>query len=315
MEKVKLLQVINVDDKKEATFLDTEQNRYDLGLWLWPEEDGAHILDSQVFNIEEASEVDWTRNELREVESSSGTNFIVRIATSEWINADDLNEEFDPELITIDALRCESCGEWLWRELVDVFEHEDWMMGLAEEWSLNPEAVICVACEQHDKTQTDATVTMVGTRGHSHARFGAYFADFDDDSSPESSEMADFCRELTGSWHSSDGWRGHFHLDTTSDTYELVDDGWTTGWADDMHARKDDFNDLMMLLIDQSEKGTVGDDMEDKIDFVAFICTAITSNVFSTAISIYVHKEHRADFEKWLMHHGASFEDIHHQLT
>lgn len=87
----------------------------------------------------------------------------------------------------------------------------------------------------------------------------------------------------------TDGWRGY--TETSIDGWTEVTTGWTTGdWGDSVSDRKAPFRDWVESLHD-------GD-----IDLpcpVAIVCD-LTSNVFSTAIGVWVPDENADQFREWI---------------
>lgn len=86
----------------------------------------------------------------------------------------------------------------------------------------------------------------------------------------------------------TDGWRGYYT--TTIDGWvEVGLEGWTTGgWGDSTAMRKRPFNEWVEGLADEAPPMNVA------------VATDPTSNVFSTAITVYVEEANREAFDEWL---------------
>lgn len=84
---------------------------------------------------------------------------------------------------------------------------------------------------------------------------------------------------LVRAYHRTDGWRGYYVTRVTEPGWVEVAAGWTTGdWGDAIADRKQDFNAWAESVI-------TGDVVPDH---PVWIITDPTSNVFSTAVSVWV---------------------------
>ena len=91
------------------------------------------------------------------------------------------------------------------------------------------------------------------------------------------------------SWRASDGWRGFW--ETTIDGWTEILSGWTTGgWGDPTGQRKDTFNRWAESLFTGKIVPPVN---------VAII-TDPTSNLFSTAIGVFVPTDSVETFTEWV---------------
>lgn len=87
---------------------------------------------------------------------------------------------------------------------------------------------------------------------------------------------------LARSYHSTDGWRGHYETRVTEEDWTTVSSGWTTGdWGDITSDSKQDFNDWAQDLISG----------ETVSDIPVWIILDPTSNVFSTSVSVWVPRD------------------------
>ena len=96
-------------------------------------------------------------------------------------------------------------------------------------------------------------------------------------------------------WISTSGWRGY--NETSIKGFAEVKDltGWTTGWTDETTANKATFNDWAQTLIEGESTAPV--DMAIVFD--------VTSNVFSTAVGVWVKDGELENFKQWL---GGEYE-------
>lgn len=95
--------------------------------------------------------------------------------------------------------------------------------------------------------------------------------------------------KLSRTYKSSSGWRGHY--ETTIEGWSEVLSGWTTGgWGDPTGQRKLAFNLWAQNLYESDEVPPVD----------VAIATDPTSNVFSTAVGVFVPKEKVDEFTQWI---------------
>lgn len=101
---------------------------------------------------------------------------------------------------------------------------------------------------------------------------------------------------------STDAWRGYYT--TTVEDYVEVETGWTTGgWGDPTADRKQTFNDWAEQVIQGDEHSPVR----------LALTFDPTSNVFSTAVGVLVHKDDVEAFQSWLGEDTARA--LHDSLT
>lgn len=150
---------------------------------------------------------------------------------------------------------------------------------LAEDW-------LCESCYESE-SQYASTVLLFGpdypaTRGDGPQRI--YVADrFSMNMWGDEPEL-----DVKRTYTSTDAWRGYYT--TTIDGWvEVGLEGWTTGgWGDPTADRKRTFNDWVESLADVEPPVNVA------------VATDPTSNVFSTAITVYVAEDDREAFDEWL---------------
>lgn len=102
-------------------------------------------------------------------------------------------------------------------------------------------------------------------------------------------------------WKTTDAWRGFYN--TTIDGWTAVLTGWTTGgWDDFTGRRKAIFNNWGEELVNA--------------EIIAPCAVAIvadpTSNLFSTAITVFVEDDNVETFKQWL---GDDYDDLVHSLS
>lgn len=107
----------------------------------------------------------------------------------------------------------------------------------------------------------------------------------------------------TREWKSSGRYRGTYV--TSVDGNVEVLSGWTTGWVDETVPRKARLNEWLERVL--------GDDEEFEPAPCKFVIVFDpTSNVFSTAVSVWVEEANHDEFVEWL---GDDFKMLHDALT
>lgn len=102
-------------------------------------------------------------------------------------------------------------------------------------------------------------------------------------------------------YKSTGGWRGYY--ETRIDGWTEILSGWTTGgWGDSTSLRKQDFNEWAESLITQEQTSPVN---------VAII-TDPTSNVFSTAVGVWVADKDVETLTQWL---GETADELERSLA
>jgi len=171
--------------------------------------------------------------------------------------------------MTEEIMKCLSCE--------DVVNEDDGFVFVKD-------GVLCYSCEGEDLERA-SRVLLVAADGTKQTVLvstyrvveAEYFEDFD--------EVA-----MSRTWHATDGWRGYF--ETELDGYEELTDltGWTTGMPDESVSRKFDLNEWLERVFTE--------DVFAEVDFA--IVTELTSNVFSTAVGVWVKEGQREAFLEWL---------------
>jgi hypothetical protein len=94
--------------------------------------------------------------------------------------------------------------------------------------------------------------------------------------------------EARRTWHSTSAWRG-YNVTTIEGWTEVGLEGWTTGgWGDPTADRKRPFNEWVEGLKDEAPPVNVA------------VAADPTSNVFSTAITVYVQESDVETFDEWI---------------
>lgn len=162
-------------------------------------------------------------------------------------------------------------------------------------WSSVKEATVCWGC--YESAQQYPSVVTIIEGGEVKKIYVGDLDIHDEYGDPIDSKKLNIKREYI----STDAWRGYEN--TTIEGWEDVLDGWTTGsWGDSVALRKADFNNWAEALITQ----------EIYPPCAVAIVTDPTSNVFSTAVTVYVKKDNVQTFRSWL---ADDYEDLHHSLT
>lgn len=151
---------------------------------------------------------------------------------------------------------------------------------LAEEW-------LCESCYESE-SQYASTVLMAGPdyETTSDGPFKFYVTDSFSMTMWGDEPLLDFKRTYTA----TDGWRGY--TTTTIDGWTEVGlEGWTTGgWGDPIADRKQSFNDWVESLFEEDGAPPVN----------VAVAFDLTSNVFSTSITVYVEEGNEEAFSAWL---------------
>jgi len=101
-------------------------------------------------------------------------------------------------------------------------------------------------------------------------------------------EWGDPVRGIERGYVHTDGWRGYH--ETRLEGYTEVTNGWTTGdWGDGISDRKQSFNHWANDVIQGTEE----------CPFRIALVFDPTSNVFSTAIGVWVDSQQMEDFAQW----------------
>lgn len=93
-------------------------------------------------------------------------------------------------------------------------------------------------------------------------------------------------------WKSTDAWRGYWDHKLQDGWREIS--GWSTGYPDHTVSRKAEFNNVYEQLMADAAEGTFPPHLN------IWICTAPTSNVFSTSVSIIFREKDREAFAEYL---------------
>lgn len=143
--------------------------------------------------------------------------------------------------------------------------------------------IICYGCEQSAQEYMSSCIHLIPRSEIEKLRFckklGCYYSEFMDETGER---YPDPIKEEI--WKKTDGWRGHTEW-IYNEGFQVLSDGWTTGWADETTNRKSKFNSLMEDLMDKIENDP------DFLPVDMWIISGITSNVFSQVVDIVVRSE------------------------
>jgi hypothetical protein len=150
---------------------------------------------------------------------------------------------------------------------------------------------VCSGCEESDM-ESASTVYLIDADGEKKkVLVSEYFvkdAEYFEDYGSTTDEVT-----MTREYIHTDGWRGFFK--TSLEGYEEIKDltGWTTGFSDEYTTRKNVLNEWCERML--------GDDDEPRASGVEWaIVFERTSNVFSTAVGVWVKEGQRDAFVTWL---------------
>jgi len=154
---------------------------------------------------------------------------------------------------------------------------------------------LCYGCEQSD-LESASTLVLVHGGEIDKCRIGNYVI-YDDDL-----EIPDFLKDLAGSdidvrkWTSTDAWRGHGSTIENFKNVKVIAQGWTTGWADEYHQRKNLFNEFLNEIGD----GSIG------TPYPFYVLMEQTSNVFSQSVDVFTTEHYESRVIEWLQEIGYS---------
>lgn len=174
-----------------------------------------------------------------------------------------------------DLVTCPACGSKFDLEVDSLH----WA-NLAEEW-------MCESCYENE-SQYASTVLLFGPNWESNSDGPQRIyvtSRFSTDQWGDEPQLA-----VSRTYHPTDGWRG-YHVTHIDGWVDVGLEGWTTGgWDDPIARRKQDFNNWVERLV------------EGKVTPPVDVAVAMdpTSNVFSTAITVYVPEGSRDAFDQWL---------------
>ena len=154
---------------------------------------------------------------------------------------------------------------------------------------------LCYGCEESD-LEGASTLVMVHGGEIDKVRIGSYVI-YDDDL-----EIPDFLKTLAPEsldvrkWTSSDGWRGHGSTIENFHNIAVIAQGWTTGWADEYHQRKNLFNQFL----NEIGEGDIA------TPYPFYVLMEQTSNVFSQGVDVFTTKHYESRVLQWLEEIGYS---------
>lgn len=211
-------------------------------------------------------------NSISEIEHDGVTYDLSEVQTT-YFRADEEGE--------ILAYKCPGCEEW--------FDYGDWenycMFGNLSEESL------CEGCYESDTTYP-STLLRFTADGHEKVLFGdhvgygmnKHYVDEPFD------WFFDLFEEWTGrAYQHTDAWRGYYCTERNFTGITVLDDGWMTGnwgdvpWKQDMHSFLEALNDGMLVP-----------------PAPLYVLFEPTSNVFSTATTLFARNEDVEVLTAWL---------------
>jgi hypothetical protein len=165
--------------------------------------------------------------------------------------------------------------------------------------------VICYGCLEEDLTYP-STVVAIHSEDINKFVFGEYvaFGDYE-------YGVPDWFKEFipadwTGrTYVQSDGWRGYYDTFKTLENVTEIAEGWFTGWIDETVTRKQTIADLLGRL-----------EQRDLIPPVPiYVLLEPTSNVFSTATTIFTATKDIDTIKEWLDGEGFTIDNLKFALS
>lgn len=164
---------------------------------------------------------------------------------------------------------------------------------------------ICYPCFEDD-LQYPSTVVRVDNEDLQKMTIGDYFilSDYE-------FEIPDWFRPFipngwTGrAYQSTDGWRGYYDTFKTLEGATEIADGWFTGWIDESVSRKQTVADLLEGLENQTLVPPVP----------IYVLLEPTSNVFSTATTIFTATKDVETIKEWLQEIGFTTDNLKYALS
>lgn len=170
--------------------------------------------------------------------------------------------------LAISEIKCTEC-----EEAIDPDNDDCQWSNVKEDW-------VCYGCYESDLSYV-STVTYIRPGDDP---FKVYVGDL-----TVMNEWGDEVDDVRRGYTHTDGWRG-YHT-TRLDGWTEIVDGWTTGnWGDGTGARKATFNEWAEALYTG--------DLEAPCEIA--VVADPTSNVFSTAVGVWVADENVDLFNEWL---------------
>lgn len=163
---------------------------------------------------------------------------------------------------------------------------------------------LCYGCEESD-LQSASTLVKVHGGEIDRVRIGDHVI-YDDDA-----EIPQFLIKLAPNsvdvrkWTSTDGWRGHGSTVDNFEGIKVLASGWTTGWADEYHQRKTQFNNFLNEIA-EGEYAT---------PFPIYVLMEQTSNVFSQGVDFFTEERYESQVTEWLAEIGYPVETLKEWLS
>lgn len=198
----------------------------------------------------------------------------------------------------LEQFKCGDCGETVTSE--DRY-YED------SRWSDVKGVQICYGCWESD-TEHASTLVAVHSDGHNRLLLGDHVimdAEYGDSGLPDWAArfLPDGWQGTT--WVSTDGWRGYGNSIRQFKGIAKLADGWSTGWVDNTVSRKHLVNDLLGEL----ESGELVPPAP------IYVLLEHTSNIFSTAIDIFVAESNLPLISEWLGENGYAVQQLADSLA
>lgn len=166
------------------------------------------------------------------------------------------------------------------------------------------EKTFCYDCESSDLEYCSTLLKVHGDYEAEKVIFGNDFSRGEDGESP------DWFYQLFGDtkgrvYEKTDAWRGHYNTEQNFKGIKVLASGWTTGWADEFHQRKNSFNQFGEEVC-ENYYGSVGE---------LFFLMEPTSNVFSQSVTLFCREQDEEKITNWLSAIGYPVEKLKEWLN
>ena len=188
----------------------------------------------------------------------------------------------------VDEIRCIECGE-----AVDV-DHGDY------EWT--EDGILCWDCYEAECERASTLIRYSqGEKGV--FRISKHFIRDDEYGEDASGIVQEILQ--TRRWVSTGSWRGYYQCDLQAG-YVALSEGWGTAWPDETTRRKLTLFELESFLQEEGENAP-GRGL--------YLLLEPTSNLFSTAMTIFCAERDKEDICKWLRDGGFDVSVLEEALT
>jgi len=177
-----------------------------------------------------------------------------------------------------------------------------------DDYACVEDGFLCYGCKESDEERASTYVKFSpeGKQAFLIGRYVAYETENGEDE-PAQEALELFSRPI---WHKTDPWRGYDETKPLKENMFInIGAGWITGFPDESTQRKIIASDIYEMLNNECKAN-------DGVPFTLWWIFSTTSNVFSTAVDMYLLKEDEEAFKNWLKEKtGKTVEDIDYALS